>query len=87
MVAEGVRVAVQVMPPSELDRFERAALGAVRSAVVKPVTASEKVKVMVAVSPLFNVEALLVMARVGAWVSKVRDGVVPAPPLLPAASL
>ena len=87
VVAEGVRVAVQVMPPSELDRFERAALGAVRSAVVKPVTASEKVKVMVAVSPLFNVEALLVMARVGAWVSKVRDGVVPAPPLLPAASL
>ena len=57
MVAEGVRVAVQVMPPSELDRFERAALGAVRSAVVKPVTASEKTRVTVAVSPIMRAES------------------------------
>ena len=48
---------------------------------------SEKVKVMVAVSPLFRVDTLLVIVRVGAWVSKVRDGVLPAPPLLPARSV
>ena len=48
---------------------------------------SEKVKVMVAVSPIFKVDTLLVIVRVGAWVSKVRDGVLPAAPLLPAGSL
>ena len=89
-LASGVKVAVRIAPVP------------VMAESVPPVTttspvvpfhekelpgSSEKVKVMVAVSPLFKVEALLVMAREGAWVSKVRDGVVPAPPLLPAASL
>ena len=48
---------------------------------------SEKVKVMVAVSPLFKVGTLLVMVRVGAWVSKGRDRALPAAPRLPAGSL
>ena len=48
---------------------------------------SEKVKVMVAVSPLFKVGTLLVMVRVGTWVSKVRDSMLLAVPRLPAASL
>ena len=39
------------------------------SAAAKPVGASLKVKVMVAVWPVARVEALLVMARVGATVS------------------
>ena len=57
MVAVGVRVAVQVMPPSVVVKFERAALGASRSAVVKPVTASEKTRVTVAVSPIMRAES------------------------------
>ena len=86
----GVKVAVRVRPEPVM--AERVPPVTERSPVVpsqeKELSgSSEKVKVMVAVSPLFKVEALLVMARVGAWVSKVRDGVVPAPPLLPAASL
>ena len=61
VVAVGVRVAVQVMPPSVVVKFERAALGASRSAVVKPVTASEKEKVTVAVSPMRRAVSLMVM--------------------------
>ena len=59
----------------------------VTSAAVKPVGASEKVKVTVAVSPDLTAATLLVMASVGARVSMVIVGVVPAPPLLPAASV
>ena len=57
------------------------------SLAAKPVGASLKVKVMVAVWPVARVEALLVIARVGASVSILIVGVVPAPPLLPAASV
>ena len=90
VLADGVKVAVRVRPEPVM--AERVPPVTVRSPVVpsqeKELSgSSEKVKVMVAVSPLFKVEALLVMAREGAWVSKVRDGVVPAPPSLPAASL
>ena len=59
----------------------------VTSDAAKPVGASLKVKVMVAVWPDARVVALLVMARVGASVSMLMLGVVPAPPLLPAASV
>ena len=59
----------------------------VTSDAAKPVGASLKVKVMVAVSPALTALALLVMARVGATVSILIVGVVPAPPLLPAASV
>jgi hypothetical protein len=47
---------------------------------------SEKVKVMVAVSPNFSVATLDVIATVGARVSMVIDGEVPADPVLPAVS-
>ena len=71
VLALGDSVAVQVMPPSLLLRLENTALGAVRSAVVKPLTASVKVKVTVAVSPMRKAVSLMVMAeaRVGRAVS------------------
>jgi len=47
---------------------------------------SEKVKVMVAVSPTFSVATLDVIATVGTSVSIVMEGEVPADPVLPAAS-
>jgi hypothetical protein len=47
---------------------------------------SEKVKVMVAVSPAFSVATLEVIATLGASVSIVMEGEVPADPVLPAAS-
>ena len=82
----GVKMAVRVRPePLMAERVPP--VTETSSDVNEVLGSSEKVKVMEAVSPLFNVEALLVMAREGAWVSKVRAGVVPAPPLFPAASL
>ena len=54
---------------------------------VKPLGASLKVKVMVAVWPAIRLETALVMASVGAAVSNVSVGVVPARPVLPAASV
>ena len=48
---------------------------------------SLKVKVMVAVSPILSALTLLVMASVGASVSMLMLGEVPAPPVLPAASV
>ena len=67
----GVSVAVQVMPPSPVVRLDSAALGAVKSAEVKPFTASEKTKVTVAVSPMRRAVSLTVMAeaKVGRSVS------------------
>ena len=62
VVALGVRVAVQVMPPLAVLRLLSAPLGVARSARVKPVTASMKVKVTVAVSPIFRAVSLMVMA-------------------------
>ena len=59
----GVKVTVQVMPPSEEARLESTAFGTVRSAVVKPVTASAKVKVTVAVSPIFRAVSEIVIAE------------------------
>ena len=63
VLALGVSVAVQVMPPSLLLRLESVALGAARSAIVKPATASVKVKVTVAVSPTRSAVSLIVMAE------------------------
>ncbi len=59
----------------------------VTSLAVKPIGGFEKVKVMRAVSPALRALALLVIVRVGASVSMLIVGVVPAPPLLPAASV
>ena len=71
VVALGVSVADQLMPPSPLLRLESVALVALRSAIVKPVTASVKVKVTVAVSPMRRAVSLIVMAaaKVGRSVS------------------
>ena len=64
----------------------------VMSEAAKPLGASLKVKVMVAVWPAIRLETSLVIARVGAVVSanvvsKLIDGLVPAPPVLPTASV
>jgi hypothetical protein len=48
---------------------------------------SEKVNVIVAVSPLLRVEAVLLMARDGAWVSKVSVGELATSPSFPAGSV
>ena len=71
VLALGVSVAVQEIPPSPLVRLERVALGALRSAMVKPLTASAKETVTVAVSPIFREVSLMVMddVRAGLWVS------------------
>ena len=66
VLAEGVSVAVQVMPLSALLRLAKAPLSAFRSAVVKPVTASVKVKVTVGVSPIFSAVSEMVMADASA---------------------
>ena len=70
MLAAGVSVAVQVMPLNE-ERPLSEALGAPRSAMVKPETASVKVKVTVAVSPIVSAVSLIVMllAKAGRCVS------------------
>ena len=57
------------------------------SEAAKPLGASLKVKVMVVVWPAIRLETALVITRVGAAVSKASVGVVPAPPVLPAASV
>ena len=69
----GVRVAVQVMPPLLLLGVDKVPLGTVTSAAVKPVMASVKVKVTVAVSPILRAVSLIVMAvaRAGALTSRV----------------
>ena len=54
---------------------------------VKPLGASLKVKVMLAVSPLTRALRSLAIVKVGAAVSNVSVGVVPARPVLPAASV
>ena len=58
----GVRVAVQVMPPSAVLRLLSAPLGALKLAVVKPVTVSEKAMVIVAVSPTRRALSLIAIA-------------------------
>ncbi|MNR58163.1 hypothetical protein D3C85_1790920 [compost metagenome] len=65
----GVKVAVQVRPPSLLLTALRVPLATLRSALLKPVTASLKVMVTCAVSPGFNTESLSTMVAVGRWLS------------------
>lgn len=54
MPAVGVRLAVQVIPPSLELRPFNVPLATIRSAVVKPVTASLKTMVTALVSPAVN---------------------------------
>ena len=69
MLAVGVNVPVQVMPPSLLLTADNVPLAMVRSALVKPVTASLKVKVTSDVSPIFNAVSAITMVTVGRAVS------------------
>ncbi len=63
--AVGVRVAVQVMPPSLLLIALRVALATVRSALLKPLTVSEKVMVTSEVSPAVRLLSAIRMLAVG----------------------
>ncbi|MNV72648.1 hypothetical protein D3C71_1657540 [compost metagenome] len=68
-LAVGVRVAVQVLPPSLLLRALKVPLATVRSLLVKPLTASEKVIVTWLVWPIPSSVLATTMVAVGAWVS------------------
>ena len=82
----GVKVAVRVGPEPVM--VESVPPETVTSLLEKVVSgSSEKVKVMVAVSPLSTGDRFVLMIRVGAWVSKGRDNVFPAAPRLPAGSV
>ena len=67
--AAGVSVAVHVTPPSDDDTAVRVPLSTVRSALVKPVTASLKVIVTGAVSPAVKLLSATTMPAVGRAVS------------------
>ena len=69
MLAVGVNVAVQVMPPSLLLTAVKVPLAIVRSALVKPLTASLKVMVTSEVSPIFSALSATTMVAVGRAVS------------------
>ena len=68
----GVKVAVQVMPPSEEETLLSVPLAMLRSALVKPVTASLKVMVTRDVSPSFKAVSATTMVAVGRAVSTAR---------------
>ncbi len=69
ILAVGVKVAVQVMPPSALLTAVKVPFAIVRSALVKPVTASLKVKVTNEVSPARRAVSASTMLAVGRTVS------------------
>jgi hypothetical protein len=88
-LAVGVKTAVRVSPvpliaPKEPPEIVRSPTVPFQVKLVPG--SSEKVKVMLAVSPTFRVATLAVIATVGASVSIVIEGEVPAEPVLPAAS-
>ena len=65
----GVKVAVQVMPPSVLTGVPSVPFSTTKSPAVRPVTASLKVMVAVAVSLAASTVSLSVMVAVGGVVS------------------
>ncbi|MNK79826.1 hypothetical protein D3C87_995040 [compost metagenome] len=65
MLAVGVSVAVQVMPPSLDATLLKVPLAMVRSALLKPLTASLKVMVTVEVSPALSAVSATTMVAVG----------------------
>ena len=89
-LAVGVKVAVRVKPvpliAPKLPLLTTTSPALPFQVKVEP-GSSLKVKVMVAVLPALTALTLLVIARVGARVSMLMLGVVPAPPLLPALSV
>ncbi|MNH28292.1 hypothetical protein D3C85_719420 [compost metagenome] len=68
MLAVGVKVAVQVMPPSLLLTLLNVPLAMVRSALLKPVTASLNVMVTRVVSPALSAVSAITMLAVGTLV-------------------
>jgi len=87
--AAGIRVAVQVRPPSLEARLESVPLATLTSAAVKPVTASVKVKVTVALPPMASTvsEIAMLEARLGRTVSTAKLPLWAVPlPALPARS-
>ncbi|MDT4805813.1 hypothetical protein FQZ97_386290 [compost metagenome] len=79
-LAVGVKVAVQVMPPSLLERPLSTPLATVKSAVVRPLTVSLKVMVTSEVSPAASALSATTMVAVGSTAST-RTSVVLATPL------
>ncbi|MNQ74429.1 hypothetical protein D3C85_891840 [compost metagenome] len=67
--AVGVKVAVQVIPPSLLLTEVNVPLAMLRSALVKPLTASEKVMVTSEVSSALSVVSASTIVAVGRTVS------------------
>ena len=65
VLAAGVKVAVQVMPPFTEATFVSVPLAIVRSALVKPFTATLKVIVTSDVSPAFSVVSATTIVAVG----------------------
>ena len=70
-LALGVNVPVQVIPPSLLVTALNVPLATLRSALVKPVTASLNVNVTSDVSPIFSAGLATTMVAVGRAVSMV----------------
>ncbi|MNF88145.1 hypothetical protein D3C84_706320 [compost metagenome] len=68
-LAVGIRVAVQVIPPSPLLRLLRTPLATVKSPMARPLTASLKVIVTVLVSPAASAVSATTMLAVGRKVS------------------
>ncbi len=87
VLALGVKVAVQVMPPSRLLTALSVPLAMLRSALLNPTTASEKVMVTSEVSPIFSESLAITTVAVGRTPSMATlfDVVLPLP-ALPAAS-
>ncbi|MNN69494.1 hypothetical protein D3C81_1852840 [compost metagenome] len=69
MPVDGVKVAVQVTPPSLLLKPLNVPLATVRSAVVRPVTASLNVIVTSEVSPTFRAVSATTIVALGRWLS------------------
>ena len=65
----GVKVAVQVLPPSAVATAESVPPCTVKSALLKPLTTSLKVMVTAAVSPALSVDLSNAMVALGARVS------------------
>ena len=82
-----MKVPVQVVPPSALVSAPTEPPCTVRSVLVKPVTASEKLSVKVAVSPDLTKVFESDRAAVGNLVSTVKLALVAAVPALPAKSV
>ncbi|MNS10890.1 hypothetical protein D3C72_424140 [compost metagenome] len=65
MLLVGVKVAVQVIPPSALETLVSVPLAMVRSALVKPLTARLKVMVTSEVSPILSAVSATTTVAVG----------------------